>query len=53
MKRQLVLDQMAKDPNRRQGPSMIKENIRFYTGYNLTRYECQCALGVLKFISVP
>ncbi|OSX64400.1 hypothetical protein POSPLADRAFT_1045457 [Postia placenta MAD-698-R-SB12] len=36
-KRQLVLDQMVKDPTRRQGPQIIKEGILFDTGLNLTR----------------
>jgi hypothetical protein len=36
-RRQLVLDQMAKDPTRRQGPSMVKEAIAFNTGIHITR----------------
>ena len=37
-KRQLVLDQLAKDPLMRKAPDTIKENIRMETGYDLTRY---------------
>ncbi|KJA25629.1 hypothetical protein HYPSUDRAFT_85343 [Hypholoma sublateritium FD-334 SS-4] len=36
-RRQLVLDAMAKDPARRQGPSSVKEAIAFGTGVHLTR----------------
>lgn len=39
-KRQLVLDQMAKDPTSRQGPKTIKEGIVFGEGIHLTRYAC-------------
>jgi len=37
VKRQLVLDQMAKDPARRQGPDLIKEGIAFDQGIHLSR----------------
>jgi hypothetical protein len=37
MKRQLVLDQMAKDPTSRQGPQTVREGIAFDTGIKLTR----------------
>lgn len=37
VKRQLVLDQMAKDPGRRQGPDLIKEGIAFDRGIHLSR----------------
>ncbi|KAH7903949.1 hypothetical protein BJ138DRAFT_1019807 [Hygrophoropsis aurantiaca] len=37
IKRQLILDQMAKDPTSHQGPRIIKENIALDTGIHLTR----------------
>ena len=37
-KRQLVLDQLAKDPAGRQGPRSIRENIIQDTGFILTRF---------------
>ncbi|KIJ40770.1 hypothetical protein M422DRAFT_256186 [Sphaerobolus stellatus SS14] len=37
MKHQLVLEELDKDPGRRQGPSLIKESIRMRTGIDLTR----------------
>ncbi|KAG6372147.1 hypothetical protein JVT61DRAFT_8557 [Boletus reticuloceps] len=37
IKRQLVLDQMAKDPARRQGPDLIKEGIAFACGVHISR----------------
>jgi hypothetical protein len=37
VKRQLVLDQMAKDPNSRRGPKTVREGILFETGTLLTR----------------
>lgn len=37
VKRQLVLDQLEKDPSRQQGPALIKEGIRMTTGIDLTR----------------
>ncbi|KIJ43461.1 hypothetical protein M422DRAFT_240130 [Sphaerobolus stellatus SS14] len=36
-KRQLVVDQLERDPGRRQGPTLIKEGIRMRTGLDLTR----------------
>ncbi|KAK7018706.1 hypothetical protein VNI00_018299 [Paramarasmius palmivorus] len=36
-KRQLIFDQMAKDPSRMQGPRTIKEGIAFDQGVHLTR----------------
>ncbi|KAL0567778.1 hypothetical protein V5O48_014215 [Marasmius crinis-equi] len=36
-KRQLVADQLAKDPSRRKGPAIMKEAIAFDTGIHLTR----------------
>jgi hypothetical protein len=36
-KRQLVLDQMAKDPDRRKGPRTIRKDILAETGVLLTR----------------
>jgi len=36
-KRQLILDQMAKDPTRRQGPDSIKERIAFEQGVHISR----------------
>ena len=36
VKRQLVLDQLAKDPNGRKGPRLIRESIVFDTGIPLT-----------------
>jgi len=38
VKRQMVLDQMSKDPTSRQGPKTIQEGILFDTGISLTRY---------------
>ena len=38
VKRQYVLDQMAKDPTGIQGPRTIKEGIAHDTGENITRY---------------
>ncbi|KIJ48968.1 hypothetical protein M422DRAFT_161903 [Sphaerobolus stellatus SS14] len=38
-KRQLVLDQLSKDPLMRKIPNLIKEAIRLKTGYDLTRQE--------------
>ena len=37
VKRQLVLDQMSKDPARRQGPDLIKEGIAFDQGVHISR----------------
>ena len=37
VKRQLVLDQLEKDPGNRKGPKLIKEAIAFDTGLHLTR----------------
>lgn len=37
VKRQLVLDQLAKDPSGQTGPRLICEDIVFYTGILLTR----------------
>ena len=37
-KRQLILDQMAKDPAGGCGPSLIKEAIAHETGIHLTRF---------------
>jgi hypothetical protein len=37
VKRQLVLDQMAKDPNSRRGPQTVREGMLFETGTLLTR----------------
>lgn len=37
LKRQLVLDQLAKDPSGRKGPRLIRESIVFDTGIPLTR----------------
>ena len=36
--RQLVLDQLEKDPNRGKGPRLIREAIRFDTGITLSRW---------------
>ena len=36
-KRQLVLDQIAKDPTSKQGPKTISEGIVFEKGVHLTR----------------
>lgn len=36
--RQLVIDEMAKDPNQRRGPRTIKEGIQLDTGVHLPRY---------------
>lgn len=36
-KRQLVLDQLEKDPSNRKGPKSIKKAIAFDTGVHLTR----------------
>jgi hypothetical protein len=38
-KRQLVLDQMAKDPTSRKGPRLIREAIMFDSGIPLTRFN--------------
>ena len=38
VKRQLVLDQMSKDPERRKGPRLVKAAIARETGIHLTRY---------------
>lgn len=38
VKRQLVLDEMAKDPNRKHGPRIVKENIARTKGMHLTRH---------------
>ena len=38
VKRQLVLDEMAKDPNRKCGPRIVKENIARTKGVHLTRH---------------
>ena len=37
IKRQLILDQMAKDPTSGWGPRLVKERIAFDTGIHLTR----------------
>ncbi|KIJ55445.1 hypothetical protein M422DRAFT_127950, partial [Sphaerobolus stellatus SS14] len=37
LKKQLVLDQLTKDPLMRKGPDTIKEAIRQETGYDLTQ----------------
>ena len=37
VKRQLVLDQMAKDPTRRSGPRVVREDIVQTAGVHLTR----------------
>ncbi|KIJ30748.1 hypothetical protein M422DRAFT_267689 [Sphaerobolus stellatus SS14] len=37
VKRQLVLDELERDPGRRQGPPLIKEGIWMRTGLDLTR----------------
>jgi hypothetical protein len=37
-KRQAVFDQLAKDPNGKQGPRSIKEGLAFDQGIHLTRY---------------
>ncbi|KIJ29780.1 hypothetical protein M422DRAFT_268732 [Sphaerobolus stellatus SS14] len=37
VKCQFVLDELERDPARRQGPSLIKEGIQMRTGYDLTR----------------
>jgi hypothetical protein len=39
VKRQYVLDQMAKDPTGMQGPRIIKEGIAHDTGEILSRYR--------------
>lgn len=36
-KRQLIFDQMAKDPSRNRGPAMVKEAIAKDEGIHLTR----------------
>ncbi|KAE9390115.1 hypothetical protein BT96DRAFT_959865 [Gymnopus androsaceus JB14] len=36
-KRQLVFDEMAKDPNAKRGPKTVKENIALISGVHLTR----------------
>ena len=46
VKRQLVLDQMAKDPSSRKGPRLIRESITFDTGIPLTR---SVAMSVTAF----
>ena len=38
VKRQMVLDQMAKDPTGMQGPRTVKKGIAQDTGENITRY---------------
>ena len=38
VKRQLVLDQMAKDPTGMQGPHTVKEGITYDSGEKITRY---------------
>ena len=38
VKRQMVLDQMAKDPTGMQGPRTVKEGIAHDTGEKITRY---------------
>ncbi len=37
VKRQLVLDQLEKDPANKKGPKTVKEAIAFDTGIHLTR----------------
>jgi hypothetical protein len=37
-RRQLVVDQMSKDPKAQRGPRLVKEGIAFDTGIHLTRY---------------
>lgn len=49
-KRQLVLDQMAKDPNSRQGPATIKEGIAFSTGVHLTRCDTFSLILIVQLI---
>jgi hypothetical protein len=39
VQRQMVLDQLAKDPAGGQGPRTIRKNIIHDTGVSLTRYE--------------
>jgi uncharacterized membrane protein len=41
VKRQLVVDQMAKDPTRMQGPRIVKEGIMFDTGQNISRHVAE------------
>jgi hypothetical protein len=36
VKRQMVLDQMAKDPTRMQGPHTVKKGIAYNTGEQIT-----------------
>jgi len=36
VKRQMVLDQMAKDPTRMQGPRTVKKGIAYNTGEQIT-----------------
>lgn len=50
-KRQLVLDEMAKDPTGRQGPRTIKENLAFQ-GVPLTRYDLVIVLLVSHLFSL-
>jgi hypothetical protein len=38
VKRQYILDQMAKDPTGMQGPRTVKEGIAHDTGENISRY---------------
>jgi len=46
-KRQLVFDEMAKDPNAKRGPKTVKENIALISGVHLTRFDFQ----LLKFFN--
>jgi hypothetical protein len=45
VKRQLVLDQMAKDPTGMQGPRTIKEGIAHDTGESVSRYVTSIFTG--------
>lgn len=47
VKRQLVLDQLAKDPTSKQGPKTIKEGILFAEGIHLTRLVARHASTII------
>lgn len=53
VKRQLVLDEMAKDPTSRKGPKTIIEGIGLTKGVHLTRYDTGDPFACPFFIHTP
>lgn len=49
-KRQLIVDQLAKDPSSHRGPKTVQANILYETGVNLTRYVVLSICQAMSYI---